>query len=344
MSSQVVRLRNGESIVVRTGVLRGAGPMGPLGPRGVIGPAGPIGVKGDPGQVSDKALHLSSSSSISVSFDQWYDAPLEDIVEDVGVLKTPRPDVYSFSVIESGRYLVTMEITFAKPAANASGSRRVRLVDQAGIPMILEAVDAALNEDTVVNVSYLVKLDPGRSYKLQLQARDASAVASTMRRIALERVGSGPQGIAGPLGPAGQTGPAGQVGAPGSSGTGYASFNALAGVADTELNPGGVQDLSTDQGLPTPDGTQKPYLPYFLRQLVLGIESRVVARYASAADRNTRRPTLVAGQVFVLQDTGVPYIVDKDLSLKVLARVVVTTSVPPTGAGAGTPGTIWAQV
>lgn len=43
MPDQVVRVTNGASLVVRSGVILGVGPAGPAGPVGPVGPEGPQG-------------------------------------------------------------------------------------------------------------------------------------------------------------------------------------------------------------------------------------------------------------------------------------------------------------
>jgi len=48
MASQVVRVGNGGTLTVRTGVIRGAGPIGPPGPLGPAGPQGDPGIPGGP--------------------------------------------------------------------------------------------------------------------------------------------------------------------------------------------------------------------------------------------------------------------------------------------------------
>src|SRR5215831_14946849 len=66
MATNVIRLVNGGSIQVRTGVLQG---IGPQGPRGVAGPQGIDGLQGPQGEVGPmgQILQLSGLTKVSIN-------------------------------------------------------------------------------------------------------------------------------------------------------------------------------------------------------------------------------------------------------------------------------------
>src|SRR5262245_66181364 len=64
--TNAVRLVNGGSIQVRTGLIQGIGPQGPMGLTGADGPQGPQGPQGDPGP-GGTVTQLQARCSISTT-------------------------------------------------------------------------------------------------------------------------------------------------------------------------------------------------------------------------------------------------------------------------------------
>jgi hypothetical protein len=339
-ATQVVRMPSGGTLSVRSGILRGAGPAGPQGPAGPRGERGLQGEAGPPGSINDYAGHLRSSAPSVVSDDQWYVLPLEELV--TGDVVEAAGD-YAFSPLESGRYLVAAVVVFdAVVGGSTTGSRSVRLVNQANSPLGTEwEVPATVDGRTVVELVVTEELNPSFNYSLQAMATDTSGVTSSLRDVRLTRIGAGPPGPVGPKGPVGSTGPAGPQGPAGEAAGGFSTFNAVIGGGDSTAEATAL--ATADQALPYPEGTISPRVPYFLRALATSLERRLVSRFASAADRDAWRATRNVGEIYVLTDTGVPYYREANGTEAPIARVTLSTSAAPTGAGQAAPGALWIQ-
>ena len=67
--SNVIRMVNGGTIQVRTGVMAGVGPQGQrglIGPPGIDGPQGPDGPEGPIGQILQKQSRANLSGTITI--------------------------------------------------------------------------------------------------------------------------------------------------------------------------------------------------------------------------------------------------------------------------------------
>ena len=341
-ASSIVKLRSGETVAVRTGVLRGAGPQGPMGPPGPAGPPGSPGPKGDTGSINDTTSHLRSTASTPVSSAGFVDLPLEEQV-DISLLDALT--TYSFSVKESGNYAIFVRGDFLMNGVSANGMRALRVIDAGNTSIIEATVQAAANATTTLRMSGIYQLDASQTYKLQGMSNDSSGgIACTTRSLKLARIGSGPAGPAGPQGPVGQTGPTGLQGPAGNAAAGFTSFNAVKGAGADTTTDGGNNAVTADQAITLPSGTSAPHVPYYFNQLATWAEKRVIARFASNADRDTRRPTRAQGEVYTTLDNGRFYVREKDGSEKYLARVYYAATAPPAGTGQAAPGVIWIQV
>lgn len=139
----------------------------------------------------------------------------------------------------------------------------------------------------------------------------------------------------------------------GDANSGFTNFNDLSGT-DSTAQPviGGAVPTTADQAIPYPNGTHGPNMPYFLRQVINKIESLLVARYSSDADRTTRRPTAVRGEVTWTDGpgtrAGMLQVHDDQLGTGTPATVplVYWGSAPPAVGSATTApnGTLWVQV
>lgn len=349
MTAQVVRMPNGSKVTVRSGVLRGAGPQGPMGPQGLQGPKGDTGLQGPPGTVNALRTVYSSSDGVATSSDKWYDVGLD--VTATNDLMVASVDRFGLQFAQLGMYLIAgiarfEQRTGTEAGGSSSGSRRLQFVDATGVRLNDEcqwAVAAAPSEPTIMLMFAVVEPDPSKKYKLQAQSDDTAGITLSTRMLTVVRVGSGPQGVAGPAGPVGSTGPQGPTGPTGSAGTGYATGDALIGGTDSTLDPGGTPRTTADQALRVPAGTQRPNVPYFISRLAQDLEPLLVARYASGTDRTAKRATRGAGEITVLSDTGVPNFREKNGNDNLLARVIVSAATPPSGSGQAAPGVLWVQ-
>lgn len=342
-SSSVVRLRNGGTVAVRTGILRGAGPQGPMGPPGPKGDVGPAGPTGPAGSVGDGHTAWTSSASVASSSDTWYALSFTTVVNDDGV--AVRSDPFYFSAPTAGLYQVSAAVRF-EPAASlsSSGARRVRLADQANNTVVEETLEAASLGPTLVTLSFPVRVeDLSRRYKIEVQSEDPSGgINVTSRALYVVRLGAGPVGPAGPRGPVGPPGPQGIKGDPGDAGAGFADFDGLVGGADSAAAPPGSLKLTFgDQAIPIPSPADSPHVPWFFTRLAAWLERRVVARFPSNAAM-LARPNTQPGEVRWSAEYGCLYLRENNGADGLLARVIFSDQPAPSGSGHST-GTLWVQ-
>lgn len=340
MSGQVVKLRNGGSVAVRTGIVRGAGPSGPMGPPGPRGLTGAIGAKGVAGSVNDLLSILTQASAVSTASDGW-DLLSFDHTADNDLLDVVGYDGYHIKPITTGLYQVTVQVQFEpRTGSGSSGvagaSRRLQLVETATAGIVGEtSIAAAPSEPTIVSLSMVAQLRSDSTYHVLAFSDDSTAILATNRHWSLVRVGSGPAGIPGPLGPQGGTGAQGPKGDTGSAGTGYASFNAIASGGNSDATPTGTMIFTADQAVPIPGPTQPPMLTYFFRQLAQYLERRVVRIYTSGTDRATKRgANAEAGNLSFLTDTQALTVRHVDASEAVIAQIDVSVGTPSLAVGA----------
>lgn len=351
-SSDVVRMQNGDTVQVRTGVMQGAGPQGPVGPAGPAGTPGPIGPVGPAGSFTALRTDLVASSSVAVAADHWYPASMDTAPTQNDCLVVPGPwDGLNLQWKVSGDFLVIVKGNF-EPATGSGdtgtdvgGARRMRIVDASGVVLgnLQVKVAAAETGPTQIMMSDVVRPDASKKYHLEVEAADAVGITFDNRSITIIQVGAGPPGPSGPTGPVGATGPQGPTGPTGSAGTGYSSHDALIGGGDSSAAPAGTTLTTADQAVHYPARTQAPNEPYFLKLLANDIEKLVVSRYASAADLAAKRTTRSPGEFTYLTDVKTPQFRDGDNTDRMVARVVQSSAVPPGGAGAAPPGVIWIQ-
>ena len=349
-TQQIVKIPNGGTIAVRTGVLRGAGPQGPMGPQGPKGDAGATGPQGPAGSINSLISRLSSSASLGVGFNAWYPATLDTRGQDDLLVSSNDGLNLQFknSITALLVVIAKFETTRAPSSGGvAAGGRQLRFVDAGGNVLngSQVSVEAAHNEPTWVVMMNVIQPDPSKFYHLEAQARDDLGVTLSQRYCTIAQIGAGPPGPAGPQGPVGSTGPQGAQGPAGSAGSGYATYNAvISGSGDSTVAPAGVTYATTpDQGLRLPNGTQMPSTPYFMTRLAQDIEPLLVSRYASAAVRSSKRATRSAGEITYLADSGSLQFRELSGADNNIARVIVSTATPPSGSGQAAPGVIWIQ-
>jgi hypothetical protein len=339
-----VRLASGGTLQVRTGVLRGAGPQGPIGPTGPQGPTGATGPEGPAGSVGDAsgtALLTTDQSVTSATSPKTltFDSNAAD-----GSSANPlnwAANHYDFNVTITGAYTATIAVTFLT-AATASGTRRVGLYKQgSSTPDFFVEIPAKTNgASTTVVLPIATRLLSTQIYNVRV-GTDGSADTVTDAAFRLVRAGIGNTGPTGPTGPTGATGPQGPTGPAGSSNSGYTTFELLTNGGSADVDPADGT-VTTDQGIPYPLKTGKPRLPYWLKVLAEFVERRVVARYTDSTDLNTKRATKYAGEMYFLEDDDSLW-VRGDTSHFPVAQLRVSASAAPS-SGTYPQGTLWVQI
>jgi hypothetical protein len=311
-ANSVIRVRSGDVVQVRTGVLRGIGPEGPVGPIGPQGPPGEQGLKGDTGMIGDLYSTLSSTAQVATG-STWTDLSYQTVVHNEILTIV---DTFTFKFKEAGTYLLTAETQFNETAVGgtSTGARGVQLLNSStATTQAIATADAVVNGATVLTLSQQVEVTSTlHTYKMQAFSKDGAAVNVSTRSIKLIRVGSGPAGVQGPPGPIGVQGSQGPAGPIGNAGSGFTTFDAVMPTDQngnttklpSEDNPGGTANATADQAVPYPDGTQRPAAPYFFKTMAEYLEKRILARFASSADRTTKRGTRAVGEATWLADSG----------------------------------------
>lgn len=227
--SQVIKVASGETIQVRTGVLQGIGaqgPVGPIGPQGQQGDQGPQGIQGIMGQISSFSTEVSISAS----------TPLGPDVEGLVTFATTARD--DLGVVTSGTtwtapapmdLFFSVWVSFALGADPGDEYRQIELRSGATV-IARDSRPANITTSTDLHITTTYKAAQGQAFQLWAKHSDTVSVAVSQGRMAIYRVGSGPQGVAGPtggVGPVGPMGPKGDQGIPGNSTSGVTTYEAL---------------------------------------------------------------------------------------------------------------------
>lgn len=231
MSSQVLKISSGEVIQVRTGVIQGIGPQGPIGPsggQGEAGPQGPQGVPGPQGQVSEFSLEANALSTSIASDLTGTLATFSSVVRDE-VLGVVSGTTFQLA---PGAWQGMVYITFSKQSGvNATGSRRVSATYKGNWVASL-CIAAAPTYPSGLTLPFSV-LSTSSTDQIQFTVQQDEGVTLQYNgRLWISRTGPGPQGVAGPqgsLGPIGPPGPQGPTGPAGTIGTNNTTFAAIGG-------------------------------------------------------------------------------------------------------------------
>ena len=231
MGGNIIRLVNGGSIQVRTGVLQGVGPQGPRGLIGPPGPDGPAGPQGEPGPIGQILQRqgkwvVSGNTSLTPDTDTLV-AFATTAYDDMGSATSTT----TFKLPDIGDYQLNVWLKFGLPANAADDYREIAFNSVTNGELARVSSPATVGRETYVNLSF-----PHRStiadevIRVYARSGDDATLNVTAGAFAITRTGSGPQGPAGPQGPQGLTGSQGiqgPQGIPGSSGAGYATYAAL---------------------------------------------------------------------------------------------------------------------
>lgn len=219
MSSQVIRVSSGETIQVRTGVIQGIGPQGPVGPtgpQGTTGPAGPQGIPGPTGAISQFSVEANAlAQSLASSATNYALVSFSQVVRD---------DISSHQsatnhAIGVGEWQGVAYASISKQASgNATGSRSLQVLYN-GVKIGGVTCAAAPTLPTEISLPFTIHADSdGLLVQVQV-AQDEGATLSLSGRLWISRIGPGPKGDAGPQGPPGLPGPVGAPGPQGPAGT-----------------------------------------------------------------------------------------------------------------------------
>lgn len=219
--SNVVRLSNGGTIIVRTGVIQGIGPQGPrgvAGNQGSQGEQGPIGEQGPMGQILKRGglTRVGSSNPVAANTDTVvaFGAPGYD--DDLAAFG---PGSSVCTLTSPGDYMLSVWLKFDSAAA---GSREVWFAS-AGSTLARASHYTGVAMDFYVNLAFPFRAVGGEVINTLVRSSVATTIAAG-GCWAVTMMGSGPVGPPGPEGPQGPLGPQGAKGDPGASGTANSGF------------------------------------------------------------------------------------------------------------------------
>jgi len=229
MSTQIVRLSNGDSIQVRTGVLRGSGPAGPVGASNsisvgtvVVGDTAFATLSGDSpnqvlnlvlprsttpgptGSINDYLTDVSTSSNQTVSTGTNTLLSFATITDDELSLYSSSTTFRPVPAGQADRVLsFNVRVTFLNNGTSGSGYRQVWVTANGATTIGESSCDANTlsTGTTVVNVPVIYRFSASETFQVFCKHGGASSlpVSANLRAI---RVGSGPTGPQGPVGPA----------------------------------------------------------------------------------------------------------------------------------------------
>ena len=188
--ANVVRLVNGGSIQVRTGVLQG---IGPIGPRGVAGPQGMDGPQGSQGEQGPIGQILQQQSQTIVGSNNPIVANTDTLIsfgsvqyDDASCMITSTNVVLP----QAGDYLFSCWLKFDDAAATA----RELWFTAAGAMFGRTSRMAGSGAPYYVDLSFPYKAAvPG--VVCNVYARSGTATGVSEGHLVVTRTGSGPQGI-----------------------------------------------------------------------------------------------------------------------------------------------------
>lgn len=232
--SNAVKLINGGTIQVRTGVLAGIGPMGPRGPiglKGDQGPTGPVGEQGIQGQILQIAARAVLTTAQTCA--PGVDLPIaftNVAYDDMGVFISST----NMQFLDAGDYQIAGYLVFA--AGSGGGRRNLKLRSIAAgtgtQSIVWEASGSGTASQEVaveLHCNYRIQT-AGEQMQLLAQSRDTVNVDVVRGYLTVTRIGSGPVGPEGPQGPAGPQGVQGVQGAkgdPGNASSGFSTYGAI---------------------------------------------------------------------------------------------------------------------
>ena len=220
-----VKLMNGSTVQVRTGVIQGIGPIGPRGPAGETGPPGDqgqTGLTGPPGQIVAQMTRgdvttsnpIAANTDTVISFNTRMQDDLRSFQSNTAML-----------LRDPGDYMFSCWLRFDDAAA---GLRDLWFLVGSTI-MARASRTSATGSPFYANLSHPYRSLAGNE-TVTVLARASAATAIAVGSVTINRIGSGPQGVPGPPGVQGEigaTGGQGPKGDPGSASTGFSTYALL---------------------------------------------------------------------------------------------------------------------
>lgn len=223
----IIKLTNGGTIQVRTGVLAGVGPQGargPVGPQGPVGDVGPQGVQGEMGQILEQMSQATITSSTALT---------AGVETNVGFQTSAYDDLSCFAsttnvlLRDLTDYQLNIWVEFTVPGTAASGIRKLRLVSTANGTLCTVQVPPVVGDSTFLQIIWPYR-NTAINDIVNVKATSTQACNVATGKIAVNRIGSGPQGAVGPQGPQGLQGVTGAVGPQGPAGNANSGFTTYA--------------------------------------------------------------------------------------------------------------------
>lgn len=219
--SNVVRLVNGGSIQVRTGVIQGIGAQGPrgvAGSQGIQGEQGPVGEVGPVGQILQRQGRTSVSTNNVIAANTDTVIAYGSVGYDDLSCFTSTSNV---TLTAAGDYLLSTFLRFDDAAATA---REVWFL-VGGVTISRTSRMAGAGAPFYVDLAVAYRAAGGEV--VTTLARSGTATGVSLGALTVTRMGSGPPGPAGPVGPqgpVGATGAAGPTGAAGAANSGFTKY------------------------------------------------------------------------------------------------------------------------
>ena len=225
--SNVIRMVNGGTIQVRTGVMAGVGPQGQrglIGPPGIDGPQGPDGPEGPIGQILQKQSRANLSGTITI-------LPAADTLLPFATVAYDDLSCFASTtnvvLHEIGDYQINVWV--GVNASSAASFHDIWIQSVTNGLVAKHSQYARVDAITHVAISYPLRSTiVNEVVNLYIRTSDPVATNITQGALSVTRTGSGsvgPVGPAGPVGPPGPVGPAGPVGPTGSASGGFATYD-----------------------------------------------------------------------------------------------------------------------
>jgi hypothetical protein len=223
--SNVVRLVNGGSIQVRTGVMQGIGPQGPAGPagpQGIQGEQGPVGDVGPMGQILQSMGRSTVAAGFPVAANTDTTVAFGSVSYDDLSCFTSTTNI---TLTTPGDYNLSVWVRFDDAAA---GLREIWLT-VAGATLARSSRSSTPGQPFFCDLAHPYRAVGGDVVNVWARSTQASNIGQGA--VSVNRIGSGPAGPVGPVGPQGvqgAVGPAGPQGAGGNAATsGFTTYTQL---------------------------------------------------------------------------------------------------------------------
>lgn len=340
--------KDGANIQTVQGILRGVGPMGPRGYQGAQGLQGPQGIPGPQPDMEPVAAEFKNTATVAVTNNAaWQTIAMTSNTYLLGEIASLQGDgsMLMQGSAEDGISAMFTVTASMRPGASGTASFVIELglfAGTAGTPFASSTYQHT-NGATVSTYTYTAQrlIDTGTAVYLKARTWAGVSPDLTATTVAVVRAG-GPTGPQGPQGIQGIQGEEGPIGLTGSAGGGYANFDALSTPFDSDADPSG--SLFTNQNLPYPVGTQKPAVPFLIKNLAAYTGRRIVRRFTASGDVSgaTDRE---AGQInYLTSNNSLLLTINTSGSLSEVNVAQVRMGTGNPAAGTYPPGTIYCKV